>query len=435
MSLSYPVASQDYKSAALSGYLVIIVCFGGLFGWSAFSQIDSAISAPASILVESRRQIVQHLEGGILREILVREGDFVKQGQILFRLDDTTTKANLELTRNQLTLAMAQEARYLAERDSLPAIAFNDELLSNSENPAVAQIMADQESIFKQRHASIDSQLSILKSRQITLKDEIEGLRTERQAANTQLFYINDELKGVRELAEKGLVAVTRLNSLEREKARLDGVIGRSEIDESKALNNINEADLQVNQIMQKYFEDNASGLQDVRAKIADLKEKIRVYEDGLKRVQITAPRDGTVQNVKANTIGQIMRPGEPFLEIAPTNDHFMLEAQVQPTDVNSVTIGQKVELRFPSFHSRLTPVMFGNVKSLSHDQLINEANRQPYFLAQISIEDADIPDEIKSKLSAGMPGEAVFSTGTRTVLQYVMSPLTEAFRHAWREK
>ena len=400
MSLSYPVASQDYKSAAWSGYLVIIICFGGLFGWSSFSQIDSAISAPASILVESRRQIVQHLEGGILREILVREGDFVKQGQILFRLDDTTTKANLELTRNQLTLAMAQEARYLAERDSLPAIAFNDELLNNSENPTVAQIMADQESIFKQRHASIDSQLSILKSRQVTLKDEIDGLRTERQAANTQLFYINDELKGVRELAEKGLVAVTRLNSLEREKARLDGVIGRSEIDESKALNNINEADLQVNQIMQKYFEDNASGLQDVRAKIADLKEKIRVYEDGLRRVQITAPRDGTVQ-----------------------------------TDVNSVTIGQRVELRFPSFHSRLTPVMFGNVKSLSHDQLINEANRQPYFLAQISIEDADIPDEIKSKLSAGMPGEAVFSTGTRTVLQYVMSPLTEAFRHAWREK
>ena len=138
MSLSYPIASQDYKSVAWTGYLVIIICFGGLFGWSAFSQIDSAVTAPASILVESRKQIVQHLEGGILREILVREGEFVTQGQVLFRLDDTTTRANFELTKNQLTLALAQEARYLAERDSLPSIIFNDDLLNNIENPAIA---------------------------------------------------------------------------------------------------------------------------------------------------------------------------------------------------------------------------------------------------------------------------------------------------------
>ena len=435
MSTNYPVASEDYKSASIAGYLVVLICFGGLFLWSGLSEIDSAVTAPASILVESRRQVVQHLEGGIVKEIVIREGDFVNQGQVLFRLDDTQTKANLELTRNQYYLLLAQESRYTSERDNIDSITFADVLLENQNQPSISQIMKDQESLFKQRRLSIESQLSILKSRQVTLREEIEGLRTERNSANTQIYFIANELEGIRDLAEKGIVAKTRLNALEREKARLDGIVGRSEVEESKAFNNINEADLQINQIMQKYREDIASGLQDVRAKISDLKEKLRVTEDALRRVDVVAPRAGYVQSVRANTIGQIIRPGESFLEIIPRDDQFLLEAQVQVTDVNSVIVGDNVEIRFPSFHSRLTPVMFGIVKSLSHDQLINEANKQPYFLAQISIQDADIPEDLKSKLRAGMPGEVVFSTGTRTVLQYIMHPLTEAFRHAWREK
>jgi len=435
MSQAYPIASDDYKSVSLAGYLVVLFCFGGLFTWASLSEIDSAVTAPGSILVESRRQVVQHLEGGIVKEILVREGDYVEEGKILYQLDQTQTKANLEVTTNQLNLAMAQESRILSERDGLSSVTFNDALLSRVDDPAITQIMNDQISLFNQRRLSLDGQLSILKSRQITLKEEIQGLNKERESAKAQLFFINQEINDIRDLVEKGIVAKTRLNSLEREKARLDGVIGRSEIDETKALNNINEADLQISQTMQKFFEENASSLQDVRARISDLREKSRVYEDALRRTEVVAPRSGNAQNVRANTIGQIIRPGEPFLEIVPINDQFMLEAQVQPTDVNSVSAGQSVEIRFPSFHSRLTPVMFGKVKSLSHDQLVNEANKQPYFLAQISIDDADIPEDLKAQLRAGMPGEVIFTTGARTVMQYILHPLTEAFRHAWREK
>ena len=434
MSIAYPKVYEDYKPAAFAGYVLIIFCFIGLFVWAMLAEIDGGVSAPASVSVQSRRQVVQHLEGGILKEIMVREGDIVEEGQVLYRLDDTQTSANLEVVRNQLYQAMAQESRLLSEREGKRSIEFPTELAEKLDDPRVAKILKDETSLFEQRIQSIESQLAILKSRQITLRDEIDGLKRERESAVTQLFYINDELQGVRDLAEKGLVAKSRVNTLEREKARLEGVIGRNEVDESKASNNINEADLQINQIMQKYFEDSSSTLQDTRSKIADLREKIRVSEDSLSRINVVAPRSGAVQNVKANTIGQIIRPGEAFLEIVPAKDQFVLEAQVQPNDVNVINIGSQVEIRFPAFHTRSTPVMFGRLKSLSHDQLFNDATKQPYFLAQISIDDADIPQEIKGKLRAGMPGEVMFSTGSRTVMEYFMHPLKEAFRHAWRE-
>ena len=430
-----PASSSDYKSMAIAGYAVIAIGFGGLIGFTAFAHLDSAVTAHASVSVESRRQVAQHLEGGIVRDILVREGDKVEKGQLLFRMDDTQTRANLDLFQNQLNTYLALESRLIAERDSLPTIAFPEELASPSTGTPIAKAIEDQQLQFAQRRASMDSQISIMRSREKALTEEIEGLKREGESAQQQLFFIDDELKGVRELTAKGLVPKTRLNALEREKARLDGVVGRNDIEAAKARNSINEVQLQINQLQQKMREDVANNLADVRPKISDLREKVRVAQDSLRRADLVAPRSGLVQSVKVSTVGQVLRPGDVLLEIVPINDPLIIEAQIQTVDADSVRPGMEAEVRFPSFHSRTTPLILGKVRSVSSDRLIDDMTRQPYFLAQIATTDTDIPEDLNQRLRAGMPAEVVFPTGERTVLQYLVQPLREAFRNAFSEK
>lgn len=430
-----PASSSDWQSMARVGYLLIAFGFGGLGIWAGVAQIDSAVSAHASVSLESRRQIVQHLEGGLIKEILVHEGDHVAVGQVLFRLDDTQTRASLDLNQNELYAALAIEARLMAERDNKDSVIFPAEISNGVPGSSLTKMLDDQLVQFRQRRASIESQISVLRSRQTALTDEIEGLKREGDSAQQQLYFIDDELKGVRELTDKGLVPKTRRNALEREKARLDGVVGRNQIEDAKARNSINEIELQVNQIRQRLQEDVASNLQDIRPKIADQREKVRVAKDAFNRLHIVAPRAGLVQNVKVSTIGQVLRPGDVLLEIIPEDDQLVVEAQINPVDADSIRADMTAEIRFPSFHSRTTPVVLGTVRSMSHDRLIDDMTRQPYFLAQILIKDTDLPEDLQLRLRAGMPAEVVFPTGERTVLQYLMQPLTEAFRGTFREK
>ncbi|WP_406857373.1 HlyD family type I secretion periplasmic adaptor subunit [Alsobacter sp. KACC 23698] len=430
-----PPASSDYRTIAIAGYVVIATCIGGLFLWAGLTKLDSAVVANASVSLDSRRKVMQHLEGGMIKQINVKEGQLVQEGEVLVRLDDTQARASLDLVRNQLDAVIAQEARLIAERDVAAEVTYPEELNSRASSPSVRKIIDDQNAQFRERRNSLRSQIDVLQSRVHQLETEIEGLKREGAAAEQQLFFINDELVGVRDLADKGLVAKTRRNALEREKARLDGVIGRNQIDESKARNNINEVRLQVNQLQQKLQEDVAASMQETRQKMSDLREKIRVSEDVLRRTELTAPRAGIVQNVKISTIGQVLRPGESLLEIVPTDDQLVVEAQVPVTDVDRLQTGQAAEIRFPNFHSRTTPTIMGQIRNLSRDRLVDEASRQPYFLAQVAVSDTDIPEEMKARLRAGMPAEVVFPSGERTALEYMIHPLKEAFAKGFRER
>ena len=421
-------------SAAIFGYSVIGLGFCGFIAWASYANLDSAATASATVTLQSRRQVVNHLEGGIILENLVREGDQVEMGQLLFRLEDTQTRANFDLTQNQLYAALALEARLLAERGLLEKIVYSDELKSPETNVVIARSIEDQEVQFAQRRKSLQSQISILKSREKALNEEIMGLQLEAESANLQLFFIEDELVGVRDLNDKGILPKSRRNSLEREKARLDGLVGRNKVEAAKAENSINEIQLQVNQLQQKMLDEVASSLQDVRPKVADMRERLRVAEDSLRRSYIVAPRPGIVQNVKVTTVGQVIRPGDVLLEVVPTDEQLIIEAQVLPADADKVFPGLGAEVRFASFQSRLTPVILGKVHSVSQDRLMDEMTRQPYFLVQIKVADTDIPQELSRRLRAGMQAEVIFPTGERTFLQYLLHPLTEAFRRTFRE-
>lgn len=430
-----PFYPSDYKPIALAGYLVVLTCFGGAGVWAALARVDSAVVSHGAVADESHLQLVQHLEGGIIRTIETREGAEVREGDVLFRLDDTQALANRDLLQNQFDSLEATEARLRAELDRAPQIQFAPDLAARRASAPLRQILDDQRAVFTQRRASLEGQATILRNRQAILEDELEGLDRERASAEKQLDLISDELVGVRALAENGLVAKSRKNALEREKARLDGVLGRNDIDKSKVADNLQDIELQIRSQEQKFQEDAAASLEQIRQKVSEAADRLRVAEDALRRTILVAPRSGVVQNVKVTTIGQVLRPGEVLLEIAPLDDHLVVEARVQPVDADNIHDDMVAEVRFPSFHARTTPVVLGRVGAVSHDRLIDETTKQPYFLAQIALADTDLPLQMRGRLRAGMPADVIFSTGERTALDYLLQPLADAMHGSFREK
>jgi len=428
-------ATDDIKIVSLLGYGVIIFFVFGFFIWTGFARLDSAVVSTGSVTHESRRKVVQHFEGGIVQDILVREGQNVEEGQVLFRLEATQSRANLEVVLNGLDSLIAQEARLVAERDEAVSIAFPAELLARGSSTVVINIIQDQIAQFGERRSSIAGQIGILEGRVQQYQSEINGLKLELLSAEKQFAFIEDELVGVRDLADKGLVPKSRWLALEREAARLQGIVGRNEAETSKALNSISEMRLQIQQTKQKAREEVSAALQDTRQKMNDARERKRVAEDVLKRIDIVAPRTGRVQNVKISTKGAVVRSGDIVAEVVPVADDLIVEAMVSPADVDKINEGAQAEVRFLNFASRLTPVILGKVSTISRDRLIDDATRQPYFLAQILIGDTNIPDKLKETLSAGMQVEIIIPVGERTVLQFLLQPLGDALAKSFRER
>jgi len=279
--------------------------------------MDIAITATAVLSAATNSKTVQHLEGGIVHEIPVREGQHVQAGQVLFRLDPTQPKAGYELQLNQLDSAIAQEARLIAERDGQDQIAFPQELLS-ADDPNVKRAIADQVAQFQERGGSLKGQVQILDAKIDQYRSEIEGLAQERSGTANQLKFVDEELVDVRHLFEKQLTQKSRLMLLERERSRLEGSIGRSTADESKAQNGIEEARLQIRQLRQKFQEDIANSMLETRQKINDLREKVRVAQDVLSRVEILSPSTGVAQNLRVFTPGGVVKAGEPMVDLVP---------------------------------------------------------------------------------------------------------------------
>jgi membrane fusion protein, type I secretion system len=423
----------DWKRPALLGYVLIVFTFVVLGGWSAVAKLDGAVVAPGTVAVESNRKTVQHYEGGIISDILVREGDRVQMGQVLYKLDPTQARANLDLQQNQLFAAMAQEARLMAERDGVDEIQFPSALLDHRGSPTVERAMSDQTKEFADRKASLHGQIDLLESKIEQSKIEIKGLLAEQEGTKGQLGFIEDELKDVTGLLEKQLVPKSRVLALQREQSRLDGVNGRSIAEQAKAQNTISESDLQIRQLHQKVNEEVSNQILEVRQKIADQTQRVSVAKDVFRRLDVLAPVSGTVQNVRVFTVGGVIRAGDPLLDIVPANDSFIIQAHVAPQDMESVVPGMPAEVHFAAFRTSVLPLILGKVESVSHDRLLDDATKQPYFLVQVKVE--KIPPEVAEKLMAGMPAELILPTGERTALDYLVRPLKDRMRSALREK
>jgi HlyD family type I secretion membrane fusion protein len=433
MSYSETNAIPDWKRPALLGYAVIFMTFVVIGGWSAIAKLDSAVVSTGVVAAKSNRKTVQHLEGGIIQNIYVREGQRVHQGDTLFRLDRTQAQATLDLHQNQFYASLAQEARLVAERDGASEVLFPDELEQLRFMPTVARAITDQIKEFEERRISLRGQVSLLESKITQYQSEITGLVAEQTATKEQLHWILEELRALRQLLDRNLVQKSRVMALEREKSRLEGAVGRSTADQAKAKNGIEEARLQIRQLRQKFLQEVGAQILDIRQKIADLREKIRVAKDVFDRLVITAPVSGTVQNLRFFTLGGVIKGGEPLLDIVPEDDALIIQAHVSPHDVESLFPGMRAEIRLPAFRTSSLPLIMGNVYSVSRDRLIDETTKEPYFLAQVVVE--DLPKAIRERLTAGMPAEALFPTGERTLLNYLLRPLQDRMLSALREK
>jgi HlyD family secretion protein len=428
-------SSSEWRPVAFAGYTLIAMTFGAAGVWAAVAKLDKAVIATGFVETETNRKTVQHLEGGIVRQILIKEGDHVTEGQVLFRLEQVQAEANNESLSNQLDSALALEARLVAERDGAQEISWPKELKDRLVEPTLSHTLDDQIHQFEERRGSLEGQKNVIQSRIVQLHKEIDGISIEKSSTESQTTYINQELVGLRELAGKNLVPVTRVYAMERERTRLEGSVGRAVADIAKAESSIDEMNIQIQELTQKFQEEVASSLLDARQKIADLRERSSVSQDVVNRLAITAPRAGMVQNLKVFTIGQVLRGGEPLLDIVPDNDALVVHAEFSTTDIDNVFAGMTSEVRFPAFHSRTIPVMLGKIESISHDRLLDESTHQYYYLGLVSLNRADIPEEYRSRVRAGMPAEVIVSSGERTVLNYLVGPLSSSLRKTFREQ
>jgi HlyD family type I secretion membrane fusion protein len=423
----------DWRRPALVGYVILTMTFLVPAGWATVAKIDSAVVAAGVVATESNRKTVQHLEGGIIQEILVHEGQRVKKGDVLFKIDSTQAQANFDLQQNQLYAALAQEARLVAEREAAAEVTFPEELREARNHPTLARAVADQTQEFNERRASLLGQVDLLEAKIGQYESEIEGLLAEQTATKAQLQWIVEELAGLKDLLSKNLVQKGRVLALEREKSRLEGLIGRSAADQAKARNGIGEARLQIRQLRQKFLEEVSAQILEVRQKTGDLREKLRVARDVFRRMVVVAPVSGTVQNLKFFTVGGVIKAGEPLVEIVPEHDTLIVQAHVSPHDMESLVPRMRAEIRFTAFRTNILPLVMGRVESISRDRLMDETTRQPYFLAQVVVE--DLPREVREHLVAGMPAEVLFPTGERTILDYLVRPLKDRMSSALREK
>lgn len=424
---------SEGRRFAIGGMALIALTFGGLGGWSALAMIDKGVLASGTVAVETNRKTVQHYEGGIVREILIREGDRVVEDQIVARLERVQAEANANVIGKQIDFARAREARLVAEREGGAAIDWGD-LKKRPPTPELAGVMADETHQFEERRNSLEGQFRIQKSRIEQHRRELDGLGLEEKSAMEQISYIRRELEGLRELHKKQLVPSTRLFSMERERSRLEGVIGQNLANTARIQAAIGEIEEQMALARQKFNEEVATSLVDVRQKLADVQERERVAADVLERVNVRAPRAGTVQNVKLTTLGQVVRAGDALMEIVPDDEALIVSAQFSPNDIDGIFHGQAAEVRFPAFHLRNLPLMSGRIETISGDRLIDD-NRQPYFLATISINRMEIPEELRTRLRPGMPAEVIAVAGKRTVVEYLIAPMRDAMKRTFLER
>jgi HlyD family secretion protein len=430
-----PIGSGDFRSYARLGYIAVGLVFGAFGGWAAMAPLDSAAHAPARVAVDGDRKPIQHLEGGIVREILVRDAQMVEEGQVLFRLQPTQAQANTEALRKQIDQAMALEARLIAERDGAASVAFPMALTARRHVAEAAQAMSDQQRQFEERRRLNANQVAILKTRIDQTTRDLDGRERRLTALRQQAASFAQELESVTGLSQRGYYPRNKVLGLERERSRVEGEIGSAEGEMAKLREVLIETKLQVEQIDQRLNEEVNRELTDVRGRLGEARERLAIAEDVLYRVDVRSPRRGIVLGLKVQTAGMVVGPGAVLAEVVPADEQMVLSARVSPLDVQSVAIGQRAEIRFPGLSTRQAPTIFGEVRTVSADSLIDDVTREPYFSARVVMDRAQVPEAFLRTIVPGMPADVLITTGERTMLDYLIGPLRDAIGKAMRER
>jgi HlyD family secretion protein len=427
-------ARESIRRYTIAGVAVVAFLTLGVGVWATTVEIAGALIAPGTVVVESNIKKVQHPTGGVVGELRVKDGDRVKAGDLLVRLDDTITRANLAIVTKTLTELTARKARLSAERDGSDRITFPEELMREADVPDVTQVMAAEVKLFDLRRSARAGQKSQLRERINQANEEIVGFASQKTAKDKEIVFIENELTGVRELYQKNLVPITRLSQLEREGTRLGGERGQLIAATAQAKGKIAELQLQIIQVDQDVSSEVAKEMREIDARIGEFVERKVSALDQLKRTDIRASQDGTVFQSTVHTIGGVIPAGEPIMMIVPDADRLTVEAKVNPQDIDKVAIGQSATLRFSAFNFRTTPEISGRVSQVSADITTDQRTNQSYYTIRVGMTAEEIARLGNVRLVPGMPVEAFVKTGDRTVMSYLMKPLSDQINRAFRE-
>jgi len=428
-------ARQSIRLHLIIGLAVVVVLAGGLGGWASTAQISGALIAPGSIVVESNVKKVQHPTGGVVGELRAHDGDLVKAGDVVVRLDDTVTKASLAIVTKNLDGLWARAARLEAEQRGLDSIVFPRMLLDRAEDPDVKTVMASETKLFEVRVNGRTGQKAQLRERVTQLNEEIAGLKAQEAAKDKEISLVEKELVGVRDLYDKHLVQMTRLTTLERDAARLSGERAQYIASRAQARGKITETELQIIQVDKDMVSDVSKDLRETNDKIGEFVERKVTAEDQLRRVDIRAPQNGMVLQSTVHTVGGVITAGDAIMLIVPQADDLQVEAKVNPQEIDKLQIGQKTLLRLSAFNQRTTPELNGVVTRVSPDVTVEQRTGQSYYTIRVSMPPEEVVRLGDVKLIPGMPVEAFVQTGDRTMLSYLIKPLSDQLMRAFREK
>jgi HlyD family secretion protein len=428
-------ARRSMRRHLIAAAVVVLILVVGVGGWGATAVISGAVVASGSLVVDTNVKKVQHPTGGIVGELRVRDGDRVHAGDIVVRLDETVTRANLAIVSKGLDELMARKARLEAERDGWATIVFPAQLVAGANDPDRAAAMDSERKLFNLRKTARSGQKAQLQERVAQLGEEIAGLTAQQNSKAKEIALVERELAGVRDLWNKNLVQLNRLTALEREAARLDGERGQLIAAAAQAKGKVAETALQILQIDQDLASEVAKELREVDGKIGEFVERKVTAEDQLKRIDIRAPQDGSVFQLAVHTVGGVITAGDPIMLIVPEADNLSVEVKVNPQDIDQLQLNQKAILRFSAFNARTTPEIEGIVTRISADTSTDQRTGQNYYTIRIAMPAEQIERLGNVKLLPGMPVEAFVQTGERTMLSYLMKPLHDQVMRAFREK
>jgi HlyD family secretion protein len=436
-AMNQAAPDQRARPTILIGLILMLVLFGIVGLWAAVVPLSAGAIAPGRVVTESNRKEIQHLEGGIVQEILVKDGDEVKANQVLVRLDATNAKARSELVLGQYLAAKATESRLIAERDGKSEITFPAEYLQQeAANPKVKEALETQRRLFVTRRESIEGQISVLNQKIAQTGDEIRGLKEQSAAANAQIGLLGQEIKTVEGLLATGNALKPRLLNLQRQQADLMGRRGEAQAMVSRANQTINEAKISILNLKNEYLNKTVAELKDTQVQLSSLEEQARATSDVARRVEVVAPIAGTITGLAIHTTGGVVQPGETLMNLVPLNDELIVEARVNPQDVDVVHTGLIAQVRLTAYKSRYLRPIEGKVTTISADRVEDPATRESYFVARIQIPQSELKSLGKDiKLSSGMPADVLIVTGKRTMLSYVLQPIRDSFGHAFHDQ
>jgi HlyD family secretion protein/epimerase transport system membrane fusion protein len=419
----------------LAGVVILLLFFGGFMGWAAFAPLDSAALASGVISVEGNRKTIQHFEGGIVQDILVKDGDLVQKNQVLLTLDETQAEASLKLIQGRKMVALAEMARLTAERDNLENITFPKWLEDRRSNENVAKTMDGQVSIFNARRLARKGQITILEQKIAQLEEEMKGLQGQIRAGDTQLKLIREELADVQQLVDKKLAKRSRLRALQRTASELAGNRGQNVARIAQSKQAIGEIRLQITEIQNAVLNEAVAELKNVQSMLFDLEEQERASIDVMGRTEVRAPNTGLVVNLTVFTKGAVISSGQPLMDIVPVDQKLIVEAEVDPTDIDIVHVGATAHIRFPAFSQRTSKPVEGTIIGVSADSIQNERTGAFFYQALVRIDNIEQSNLSMDQLRPGMQADVMIATGERTALDYFLNPILLSFNRAMTEQ